>query len=89
MTGYRYLNINLVVSKSFTETSKSGFFDMNTIGVDYNNKEENDFAMQDLLTYELLKNFRLTGVAFYGKPGFKPAMGIKPVCLSGAKYFKR
>ena len=86
MTGYRYLTINLVVSKSFTETSKFGFFHMNTIGVDYDNKEENDFSMQDLLTYEPLNNFRLTGGAFYGKPGFKPTMGIQYL-VTGKKLF--
>jgi len=86
MTGSRYLTVNLVVSKSFTETSKFGFFHMNTIGVDYDNKEENDFSMQDLLTYEPLNNFRLTGGAFYGKPGFKPTLGMQYL-VTGKKLF--
>jgi hypothetical protein len=77
MTGYRYVTVNLVVSKSFTPTSRFGFFHMNTIGVVYDNKEENDFSMQDLFTYEPLKNFRITGGAFYGKPGFKPTLGMQ------------
>jgi hypothetical protein len=86
MTGHRYATVNLVVSKSFTPASRFGFFHMNTIGVVYDNKEENDFSMQDLLTFEPLKNFRLTGGAFYGKPGFKPTLGMQYL-ITGKKLF--
>jgi hypothetical protein len=86
MTGNRYLTINAVVSKKFAENSRLGFFHMNTILVNYDNKDENDFAMQDLLFYEPLKNFRLTGGAFYGKPGFKPTMGMQYL-VTGKKLF--
>ncbi len=86
MTGYRYLTFNLVVSKSFTPDSRFGFFHMNTIGVVYNDKEENDISMQNLLTFEPVKNFRLTGGIFYGNPGFKPTLGMQYL-ITGKKLF--
>ena len=49
-------------------------------------KEENDFFMQDVSTYEPLKNFRFTGGAFYGKPGYKPTLGLQYL-LTGKKLF--
>jgi hypothetical protein len=33
--------------------------------------------MQDLLFYEPIKNIRITAGAFYGQPGFIPAVGLQ------------
>jgi len=79
MTGNRYATINVVVDKKFTQSSKLGFFHINTIQVDYKNKLNNDFMMEDLLYFEPVKHFRLTGGAFYGQPGFIPTVGLQYV----------
>ncbi len=77
--GFRYATANLVVSKGFTETSKFGFFHQSTLSVDYDDEQEDDLAMQQLLFFEPLSGFRLTGGAFYGGPGFSPTAGMQYV----------
>jgi len=77
MIGNRYSTINMVVSKGFLEASRFGFFHISTIQVDYKSKLNNDFMMQDLLFYEPIKNIRITAGAFYGQPGFIPAVGLQ------------
>jgi hypothetical protein len=79
MAGNRYATINVVVDKKFTQSSKLGFFHINTIQVDNRNKLYNDFMMEDLLYFEPIKHFRLTGGAFYGQPGFIPTIGLQYV----------
>jgi hypothetical protein len=79
MAGHRYASVNVVVSKNFSETSRLGFFHLNTITMDYNEKDNHDFTLQDLLFYEPLKNFRITGGAAYGKFGFRPTAGMQYV----------
>jgi hypothetical protein len=79
MAGNRYATINVVVDKKFTQSSKLGFFHINTIQIDYRNKLNNDFMMEDLLYFEPVKHFRFTGGAFYGHPGFIPTVGLQYV----------
>jgi len=79
MTGHRYASINVVVSKNFSETSRLGFFHLNTITMDYDEKDNNDFTLQDLLFYEPVNNFRITGGAAFGKFGFRPTAGMQYV----------
>jgi len=87
MMGYRYSTVNLVLSKPFTETSKLGFFHLNTLTVNYNDKNKNDLALQNLVFYEFLKNFRITGGAFYStKPGYSATVGLQYI-NPGKKWF--
>lgn len=87
MMGNRYSTVNVVLSKLFTETSRLGFFHLNTLTVNYTDKNKNDLALQNLVFYEFVNNFRITGGAFYStKPGFKPTAGIQYV-NPGRKWF--
>lgn len=79
MTGHRYASVNVVLSRNFAETSRLGFFHLNTITMDYDEKDNHDFTLQDLLFYEPIKNFRITGGAAYGKFGFRPTAGMQYV----------
>ncbi|MBN1790982.1 MAG: hypothetical protein JW830_10835 [Bacteroidales bacterium] len=79
MAGHHYASVNVVVSKNFTETSRLGFFHLNTITMDYDEKGNHDFTLQDLLFYEPIKNIRITGGAAYGKFGFRPTAGMQYV----------
>lgn len=87
MMGNRYSTVNVVLSKPFTETSRLGFFHLNTLTVNYNDKNKNDLALQNLVFYEFLNNFRITGGAFYGTyPGFSPTVGMQYI-NPGKKWF--
>jgi hypothetical protein len=77
VSGHRYVVFDVNLTKKFSPTSKWGFFHMNTIQAYYQEKEKNSFIIQDLLFFEALKNFRLAGGAFYGKPGFNPTIGFQ------------
>jgi hypothetical protein len=87
MAGNRYATINVVLSKNFSQTSRFGFFHLNTLTMNYSDKNKNDLALQNLLFFEPLKNFRITGGAFYStKPGFSPTAGIQYI-NAGKKWF--
>jgi hypothetical protein len=86
MTGLRYGTINLVVSKGLTGTSKWGFFHQSTLTADFSGDEQDDLAMQQLLFFEPLKGFRLTGGAFYGRPGFNPTAGVQYINAGRALF---
>jgi hypothetical protein len=77
MAGNRFASIDVSLSKSFSQGSKLGFFHMNTLQSDYEDKSENSFILQDLLTYEVIKNFRIVGGAFYGIPGLNTTVGFQ------------
>ncbi len=78
MGGNKYGTFMLIVNKKFSEESKFGVFHINILQFDYLKNEENDIMLQDLLFYEPIKNFRLTGGGFYGgRPGFIPTMGMQ------------
>ena len=78
MAGQRYASVNVVMSKKFSTDSQFGFFHMNSLIMDYNDKSKDDLVVQNLLFYEPLTNFRITGGAFYGSnPGFSPAAGLQ------------
>ncbi|MGB8489416.1 MAG: hypothetical protein WCE64_00005 [Bacteroidales bacterium] len=78
MGGNNYGKFTMVMNKKFSENSKFGFFHLDIIEFDYINNMDHDLMLQNLLYYEPLKNFRLTGGAFYGgKPGFKPTLGTQ------------
>ncbi len=87
MLGSRYTAINVVVSKQFAEHSKFGFFHLNSLTIDYQDKNKSDLALQNLLFYEFIENFRLTAGVFYGtKPGFSPTAGAQYLKI-GPKWF--
>lgn len=80
MAGSRYATVNLVMNKKFTQTSRLGFFHLNTLTMDYNEEASNDLFLQNLLTFEVVKNLRITGGASYAvQPGIKPTMGLQYV----------
>lgn len=83
----QYSAVNLVLSKNFTHTSRFGFFHLSTLTKDYNEKQKDDLALQNLIFFEAVRNFRFTGGMFYGtKPGFTPTAGMQYVNI-GKKWF--
>jgi hypothetical protein len=87
MLGNRYSTINVVLSKPFTENSRLGFFHLNTLTMNFSDRNKNDLALQNLVFYEFLNNFRITGGAFYGTyPGFSPTLGMQYI-NPGRKWF--
>jgi hypothetical protein len=86
MTGLDYGTINLIVSKGLTGTSRWGFFHQSTLTADFSGDEQDDLAMQQLLFFEPVKGFRLTGGAFYGGPGFNPTAGMQYVIAGRALF---
>lgn len=78
MLGNKYGTLKMIVSKNFSETSKFGIFYINILQFDYLHNIENDLMLQDLLFFEPIKNFRITGGGLYtGKAGFLPTTGIQ------------
>ena len=87
MAGSRYASVNVVMSKSFSASSKFGFFHLNTLTAEYNDKRESDLTLQDLLFFEPLEGFRITGGAFYAsQPGFSPTAGMQFI-HAGKRWF--
>lgn len=77
MFGNKYGTVNMVLNKKFSQTSRLGFFHMNTVSFDYDEKENNSFILQDLATVETFKNLRLTGGVAYSKAGLEPTAGLQ------------
>lgn len=87
MAGSAYASINVVMSKSLAPDSRFGFFHLNTMVMDWQDREENDLTMQNLLFFEPVEGFRLTGGAFYAtRPGFHPTAGMQYI-NAGRKWF--
>jgi hypothetical protein len=88
MTGNNYASINVVVIKNFSETSRFGFFHLNSLTMNYNDKTKDDLALQNLVFFEFMKNVRLTGGAFYASvPGFSPTTGMQYINASKKWFF--
>jgi hypothetical protein len=85
MFGNKYGSVNLSLSRNFSQTSKFGFFHMNTVQFDYKDDAKNSFILQDLAYYEIIKNLRVTGGVAYSKGGFDPTAGFQYV-YSGKKF---
>jgi len=78
MLGNKYGTLKMIVSKNFSPTSKFGIFHINILQFDYLHNLENDLMLQDLVFFEPIKNFRITGGGLYtGKGGFLPTAGIQ------------
>ena len=78
MAGQRYALVNVVMSKKFNPDSKIGFFHVNSLTMDYNDKSKDNLVVQNMLFYEPSSNFRIVGGASYAtKPGFSPAAGLQ------------
>ncbi len=78
MAGQRYASANVVMSKKFNTDSNIGFFHVNSLTMDYDDKSNDNLVVQNMLFYELPGNFRITGGAAYAtKPGFSPAAGLQ------------
>jgi hypothetical protein len=77
--GHRYATTNLVVSKPFSETSRLGYFHLSTIGIDYDETDANDLAIQNLIFLQLPGSLRLAGGAFHTERGFSPTLGLQYV----------
>jgi len=60
---------------------------MNTLQADYNNKSNNSFVVLDMLTYEVVKNIKIVGGAFYGMPGFNTTAGFQYNYVSKNVFF--
>ena len=87
MAGNKFMSFDLSFSKSFFENSKLGFFHMNTLQVDYDERANNSFILQDLLTCKVVKNLKIVGGAFYGMPGFNPTLGLQYNIVSKSTFF--
>jgi hypothetical protein len=85
MSGYKYGTVNLSFSRNFSQTSRIGFFHMNTVQFDYRTADNNSFLLQDLLYVETFKNLRVAGGVAYSKGGFNPTAGLQYV-YSGKKF---
>jgi hypothetical protein len=85
MMGHKYGSVNLVISKNFSQTSRLGFFHMNTVEFDYKDADKNSFIIQDLIYVETFKNLRVAGGVAYSKGGFDPTAGLQYV-YSGKKF---
>jgi len=77
MLGNKYGTVNVVFSKAFSQTSRFGFFHVNTVQFGYSNKQYNDFILQDLAYVETFKNLRVTGGVVYSAGGFNTTAGIQ------------
>jgi hypothetical protein len=85
MMGNKYGTVNLSFSRNFSQTSKFGFFHMNTVQFDYKDEDKNSFILQDLAYYEVIKNLRVAGGVAYSKGGFDPTAGLQYI-YSGKKF---
>jgi hypothetical protein len=86
MMGHKYATVNLAFSRNFSQTSRLGFFHMNTIQVDYEDKNNNDFILQDQVYVETFKNLRIAGGVVYSQGGFNTTLGLQYV-YGGKKLF--
>jgi hypothetical protein len=78
MMGNKYGTLKMIVSKNFSPTSKFGIFHINILQFDYLHNVENGLMLQDLLFFEPIKNFRITGGGLYSdKAGFLPTAGMQ------------
>lgn len=75
--GNKYGTVDLSFSRFFSKDSKFGFFHMNTVQFDYDNKNENSIILQDLAFVEIVKNLRIAGGVSYSKAGFSPTAGLQ------------
>jgi hypothetical protein len=87
MAGNKYTSVDVSVSRSFIQNSKLGFFHMNTLQADYTNKYNNSFVVLDMVTYEVVKNLKIVGGAFYGMPGFNTTAGLQYNYVSKNLFF--
>lgn len=86
MMGNKYGSVNFVFGRNFSQTSRFGFFHMNTVQFGINDKAYNDFLMEDLIYVEAVKNFRLAGGVVYSSGGFNTTAGLQYV-FGGKKVF--
>ncbi len=77
MMGNKYGTVNLAFSRNFSQTSRFGFFHMNTVQFDYKDENQNSFILQDLVYVETFKNLRVAGGVAYSKGGFAPTAGLQ------------
>ncbi len=86
MIGNKYGTVNLVLDKRFSQNSRIGFFHINTVQFDFNDKLKNGFILQDQIYVETIKNVRVSGGVVYSKGGFNPTAGLQYV-YGGRKLF--
>jgi hypothetical protein len=84
MMGNKYGTVNVSLSRNFSQTSKLGFFHMNTVQFDYKDEQKNSFLLQDLVYVETFKNLRVAAGVVYSKGGFNTTAGLQYV-YSGKK----
>lgn len=86
MMGHKYGTVNFVFDRKFSQNSRFGFFHINTIQFDYNDKNGNSFFFQDLAYAEVVKNLRIAGGVVYSPGGFNTTAGLQYV-YGGRKLF--
>jgi hypothetical protein len=86
MGGNRYGLVNMVYSRNLASGTRFGFFHMNTITFDYNEKAGNSFIIQDLATFEIVKHLKVAGGLAYSVAGLAPTAGLQ-FSLAGKKTY--
>lgn len=81
MFGNNYGAFELTISKSFTPESRLGFFHLSSIEFSYDG-DYSSIIVQELLTFETIKNLHLTGGIAYTPGGFSPTAGLQYIFVS-------
>ena len=55
MAGQRYALVNVVMSKKFNTDSNIGFFHVNSLTMDYNDKSKDNLVVQNMLLFGTLR----------------------------------
>jgi len=87
MMGNKYGTVNVSLNRNFSQTSRFGFFHMNTVQFDYKNNLNNSFLLQDLLYVETIKNLRVAAGVAYSKGGFNTTAGLQYVYIGKQLLF--
>ena len=87
MIGQKYGTVNLIYDKHFSQSSRLGFFHMNTVQFDFKDKMKNSFILQDQLYIETLKNLRIAGGVVYSNGGFNTTAGLQYVYGGKGLFF--
>ena len=87
MIGQKYGTVNLIYDKHLSQSSRLGFFHMNTVQFDFKDKMKNSFILQDQLYIETLKNLRIAGGVVYSNGGFNTTAGLQYVYGGKGLFF--
>ena len=81
MFGNNRFNLQTLINRQFTPTSRFGFLSVTSFASGYNNRiSDRDFITNSQVSYELYKNFGLAvGMSMNANVGFTPVAGVEYV----------